>query len=379
MGTVWMAEQRHPVSRRVALKLIKAGMQDKLILARFEAERQAVAMMNHDNIAKILDAGTADDGSPFFVMELVQGVPIAEFCNRNQLTPEQRLELFAPVCLAVQHAHQKGVIHRDLKPGNILVGIYDGKPIAKVIDFGLAKALEHHTKLTDKTMFTEFGQVLGTLQYMSPEQAQLDGMDIDTRTDIYSLGVILYELLTGSTPIDKETLQHNALLQVLEIIRKKEPPRPSQRLSSSRDLLSTAAERQQIQPMRLQRLLRGDLDWIVMKALEKNRSRRYDSAKDFYDDIKRYVNNEAIEARPPSTSYRLRKFISNHRGLVASLATITALLIGAVAVSSTFLRSVRVELKKLHCSRPKKRPLSLAVQQIWHSRLKKNATIPPKR
>ena len=348
MGTVWMAEQRQPVSRRVALKLIKAGVADQQILARFEAERQAVAMMNHDNIAKILDAGTTDDGAPFFVMELVQGVPIAEYCNRNQLTPQQRLELFAPVCLAVQHAHQKGVIHRDLKPGNILVGIYDGKPIAKVIDFGLAKALEHHTKLTDKTMFTEFGQVLGTLQYMSPEQAQLDGMDIDTRTDIYSLGVILYELLTGSTPIDKETLQHNALLQVLEIIRKKEPPRPSQRLSSSRDLLSTAAERQQIQPVRLQRMLRGDLDWIVMKALEKNRTRRYDSAKDFYDDIERYVNNEAIEARPPSTTYRLQKFISNHRGLVASLATITALLVGAVAVSSVFaIRAGQAEKKAM--------------------------------
>lgn len=233
MGVVYMAEQKEPVSRRVALKIIKPGMDSRQVIARFEAERQALAMMDHPNIAKVLDAGTTAEGAPYFVMELVQGIPLTKYCDQNKLSISERLGLFIPICQAVQHAHQKGIIHRDLKPSNVLVCLYDGRPVAKVIDFGLAKALQQQTKLTDKTMFTEFGQVVGTLQYMSPEQAEMNQLDVDTRTDIYSLGVMLYELLTGSTPIDQETLKQQAILQVLATIREKEPPRPSVRLGSS--------------------------------------------------------------------------------------------------------------------------------------------------
>ena len=278
MGAVWMAEQREPVLRRVAIKLIKSGIAHEKFIARFEAERQALAMMNHHNIAKILDAGNTDDGTPYFVMELVQGVPITNYCDSNELTLRERLELFIPVCRAVQHAHQKGILHRDLKPSNVLVTTFDGEAVPKVIDFGLAKTLQPEIRLTEKTMFTEYGQIVGTVQYMSPEQARLDGMDIDTRTDIYSLGVMLYELLSGSTPIDRETLRTMQLLDVLEIIREREPPRPSHRLSVAGEKKITISQQRKTEPDKLGRQLRGELDWIVMKAIDADRSRRYENA-----------------------------------------------------------------------------------------------------
>ena len=336
MGTVWMAEQEKPVRRRVALKLIRSDVGSKTAIARFEAERQALAMMDHQNIAKVLDAGTTETGNPFFVMELVEGIPINEYCDQNKLTPDERLELFVPVCNAVQHAHQKGIIHRDLKPSNVLVQIYDGKPIAKVIDFGLAKALEHTTKLTDKTMFTEFGQVVGTLQYMSPEQATMDALTVDTRTDIYSLGVMLYEVLAGSTPIEKKTLRNKALLQVLEVIREKEPPKPSHRLSSSGEELAAISRLRQIHPGKLQQILRGELDWIVMKSLEKDRTRRYKNANDLAQDIKNYLNGDAVEARPPSTSYLISKFVRKNSAFVAMLFIISFSLIAGICGTSWF-------------------------------------------
>jgi len=316
------------------LKLIKAGMDTKQVVARFEAERQALAMMDHQNIAKVLDASTTDDGRPYFVMELVNGIPITKYCDSNKLSIDERLKLFMPVCKAVQHAHQKGIIHRDLKPSNILVTLYDGQPVPKVIDFGLAKALQHQSKLTDKTLFTEFGQVVGTLQYMSPEQAEMNALDIDTRTDVYALGVLLYELLTGSTPIDRQTLENDALLKVLESIREKDPPRPSDRLSSSGDAMTGISQQRQIEPRKLTQLLRGDLDWIVMKALEKDRTRRYETANGFAEDVRRFVEGDAIEARPPSTAYRLKKFVSKNHGLVTSIATIGLLLVVATIVST---------------------------------------------
>ncbi|MEQ1824697.1 MAG: serine/threonine-protein kinase [Pirellula sp.] len=257
MGAVWMAEQTEPVKRRVALKLIKTGNDSKPIIARFEAERQALALMDHPSIAKILDGGTTDFGQPYFVMELVAGIPITHYCDKHRLSLPERLGLFTQVCNAIQHAHQKGIIHRDLKPANILVGVYDGKPVPKVIDFGLAKALDHQSKLTDKTLFTEFGAVVGTLQYMSPEQADLDSVDIDTRADIYALGVLLYELLTGSTPIEVATLKQLALLKVLETIRDTDPPRPSARLSSSIHQLHEISGNRQIDPLKLQSELRS--------------------------------------------------------------------------------------------------------------------------
>ena len=332
MGSVWMAEQEKPVRRRVALKLIRGDMGSKEAIARFEAERQALAMMDHQNIAKVLDAGTTETGNPYFVMELVKGIPITQYCDENKLSIKERLELFVPVCNAIQHAHQKGIIHRDLKPSNVLVTLYDGKPVPKVIDFGLAKALEHTTRLTDKTMFTEFGKVVGTVQYMAPEQAEMNALDVDTRTDVYSLGVMLYELLTGSTPLDKDTLGKNALLQILAIIREKEPPRPSARLSSSGDAVTGISEQRKIAPAKLQQILRGELDWIVIKALEKDRTRRYETANGLAMDVDRYLNNDVVLARPPSASYRLRKQLRQIRNnpIAASFAgivlTITVLI-----------------------------------------------------
>ncbi|MEM7475458.1 MAG: protein kinase, partial [Planctomycetota bacterium] len=339
MGTVWLAEQEQPVRRRVALKLIKTEHASQEIVARFEAERQALALMEHLNIAKVFDAGTSDSGAPYFVMEFVNGVPLTKYCDSRKLSIRARLQLFIPVCRAVQHAHQKGIIHRDLKPSNVLVTEQDGQPVPKVIDFGLAKADQSLT-LTDKSISTEFGRVVGTIQYMSPEQAELDSIDIDTRTDIYSLGVMLYELLTGSTPLDRDTLGDNALLQILQIIREKEPPRPSMRLSSTANTASEVSDRRKIAPSKLQQILKGELDWVVMKALEKDRSRRYATANDLAEDLSGYLSGHAISARPPSTTYRLQKFVTRNKGLVASLAAIAFLLVaGIVGTSLGLLRA----------------------------------------
>ncbi len=329
MGTVYMAEQTKPVERRVALKIIKAGMDSKQVIARFEAERQALAMMDHPNIAKVLDAGETESGRPYFVMELVKGVPITEYCDDHHLTPKERLELFLPVLHAVQHAHQKGIIHRDLKPSNVLVAEYDHQAVPKVIDFGVAKAT--HQRLTDKTMFTQYGQLIGTFEYMSPEQAKLNQMDIDTRSDIYALGVLLYELLTGDTPFDRKRLRSAAFDELLRIIREEEPPVPSTRLSTSASLPALSAKRS-TDSKKLSTLMRGELDWIVMKAIDKERSRRYESPMAFADDIQRYLNQEAIVARPASAAYRLRKFAQRNLAAVVSAVLIaTALLTGTFA------------------------------------------------
>jgi serine/threonine protein kinase/tetratricopeptide (TPR) repeat protein len=319
MGTVWMAQQTEPVKRLVALKLIKPGMDSRQVIARFEAERQALALMDHPNIAKVHDAGTAATGTPYFVMELVKGVPITRYCDEHRLTPKERLELFVPVCQAVQHAHQKGIIHRDLKPSNVLVASYDGKPVPKVIDFGIAKATGQ--QLTEKTLITGFGNVVGTLEYMSPEQAELNQLDIDTRSDIYSLGVLLYELLTGSTPLDKKRLHQVAMLEVLRIIREEEPPRPSTRLSTTDELPAVAANRG-LEPKKLSGVVRGELDWIVMKALEKDRNRRYETANGFAMDVQRYLADEPVLACPPSAAYRLRKFVRRHQAGLVMTATL---------------------------------------------------------
>ncbi len=329
MGSVYLAHQRKPVDRRVALKVIKRGMNSKDIIARFEAERQAVAMMDHENIARILDAGTTNDGQPFFVMELVSGIPITEFCDHHKLSVRRRMELFVNVCSAIQHAHQKGIIHRDLKPSNILVTVKDGKYVPKVIDFGLAKALESQKLLTDKTMETQIGQVMGTLKYMSPEQAAADHFDIDTRTDIYALGIILYELLTGSTPFD-QGIKNGALIKVLEIIREEEPIRPSAKLSTLNETATKVSQQRQTDPSRLTYLLRGELDWVVLKAIAKDRRLRYETASSFAEDIQRYLNNDPVLARPPSLSYRLRKTFHKHRLAISAAIAIAILLIAGI-------------------------------------------------
>jgi tetratricopeptide (TPR) repeat protein/serine/threonine protein kinase len=328
MGAVWMAQQTEPVRRVVALKLIKAGMDSKQVLARFEAERQALALMDHPNIARVLDAGTTSSGRPYFVMDLVKGAPITTYCDEHRLTPRQRLELFIPICQAVQHAHQKGVIHRDLKPSNVLVAPYDGRPVPKVIDFGVAKATGQ--QLTDQTLVTGFGALVGTPEYMSPEQAELNNRDIDTRSDIYALGVLLYELLTGVPPFSRKELEHAGMLEMLRVIREQEPTRPSTKLSTADGLPSLAASRS-TEPAKLTRLVRGELDWIVMKALEKDRTRRYETANGFVRDIQRYLADEPVEACPPSTSYKLRKFVQrNKRGLaVAALVLFLLVLSGS--------------------------------------------------
>ena len=315
MGSVYMAQQTEPVKRLVAVKVIKAGMDSKAVLARFEAERQALAMMDHPNIAKVFDAGTTESGRPYFVMELVKGVPITQYCDERKLTPRQRLELFVPVCNAIQHAHQKGIIHRDIKPNNVLVALYDDRPVPKVIDFGVAKAAGQ--SLTDMTLVTGFGAVVGTPEYMSPEQANLNNLDIDTRSDVYSLGVLLYELLTGSTPVDRKSLGKAALLEVLRIVREVEAPRPSAKLSTIDTLPSVAAVRGS-EPAKLSALMKGEIDWIVMKALEKDRTRRYDTANGLAADVRRYLNGDAVEACPPTLGYRLRKFTKRHKARIAS-------------------------------------------------------------
>ncbi len=330
MGLVFVAEQQHPVRRKVALKVIKPGMDTRQVIARFEAERQALALMDHPNIARVFDAGTTGSGRPYFVMELVRGVGITEFCDDNRLTPRARLELFVHVCQAVQHAHQKGIIHRDLKATNILVTLHDGTPVVKVIDFGVAKAVGQ--RLTDKTIYTGFTQLIGTPMYMSPEQAEMSGLDIDTRSDIYALGVLLYELLTGATPFDKERLNTASYDEIRRIVREEEPPRPSQRISTLvADALTTVSARRKTDPKRLSQLCRGELDWIVMKALEKDRNRRYETASNFAADVQRYLNDEPVLACPPRAGYRLRKFARRRKGvLTASMLIASALVVGMV-------------------------------------------------
>jgi serine/threonine protein kinase/tetratricopeptide (TPR) repeat protein len=328
MGTVWMAQQTEPVKRLVALKLIKAGMDSRQVIARFEAERQALALMDHANIARVLDAGTTDAGRPYFVMDLVKGVPITRYCDEHHLTPKQRLELFVPVCQAVQHAHQKGIIHRDLKPSNVLVALYDGKPVPKVIDFGVAKAAGQ--SLTDKTLVTGFGNIVGTLEYMSPEQAEINQLDIDTRSDIYSLGVLLYELLAGSPPFTRKELEKAGMLEMLRVIREQEPSKPSTKLSTAEALPTLAANRG-TEPGKLTKLVRGELDWIVMKALEKDRNRRYETANAFAMDMQRYLADEPVQACLPSAWYRFRKFTRRNKRLLLTAGAFLFLLIAAVA------------------------------------------------
>jgi eukaryotic-like serine/threonine-protein kinase len=328
MGSVFMAQQTEPVKRAVAVKVVKAGMDSKAVLARFEAERQALAMMDHPNIARVLDAGTTAGGRPFFVMELVKGTPITQFCDERKLTPRQRLELFVPVCQAIQHAHQKGIIHRDIKPSNVLVAMYDDKPVPKVIDFGVAKAAGQ--ALTEKTLMTGFGAVVGTAEYMSPEQASQNNMDIDTRSDVYSLGVLLYELLTGSTPVDRKSLGKAAILEILRIVREVEAPKPSHRLSTSEGLPNVAANRS-TDPAKLSKLMKGELDWVLLKALEKDRTRRYDAANGLARDIQRYLADELVEARPPSTGYRLKKFVRRHKAQVIAASLVLCALVAGMA------------------------------------------------
>jgi serine/threonine protein kinase len=334
MGTVWLAEQQEPIRR-----LIRTGLDSAQGVARFDAERQALALMDHPHVAKVLDAGTtdgssrhtpcavADDGTrsvpttghPYFVIELVKGTPITRYCDEHRLTPRQRLELFIPVCRALQHAHQKGIIHRDVKPSNVLVAPYDGRPVVKVIDFGVAKTAG--PRLTERTLYTEFGTMIGTLEYMSPEQAELNNQDIDTRSDIYSLSVLLYELLTGTTPLTAERLKKTAFLDLLRAIREEEPPRPSTRLSDSKEALPSIAAQRQTEPAKLRKLLRGELDWIVMKALEKDRNRRYETASALARDVERHLNDETVEACPPSAGYRFRKLLRRYKGRVAAAGT----------------------------------------------------------
>ncbi len=416
-GIVFMAEQTEPVQRKVALKVIKAGMDTREVIARFEAERQALALMDHPNIAKIYDAGITDaphtasghplpsDGSPlpsegrgqgegkgawrgagevapylsagrpYFVMELVRGLPITNYCDQCKLSTRERLELFIKVCRAVQHAHQKGVIHRDLKPSNVLVTQHDGEPVPKVIDFGVAKALGQ--KLTDKTLFTRFEQMIGTPAYMSPEQAALGGLDIDTRSDIYSLGVLLYELLTGVTPFDAETLRQAALDEIRRMIQETEPPKPSTRLATLGERLIEVAKQRHADPATLNRLLRGDLDWINMKALEKDRHRRYETVNGLAADLERHLNHEPVLARPPSTLYRFERTVRRHRGAFAAGAAIAvALILGTVISTWQAVRATRAEREQRRerqradeAADHAKRAEREAREQLWRSYL----------
>ena len=335
MGEVWVADQVEPVQRRVAIKVVRPGLDSERMLARFDQERQALALMDHPNIAKVLDAGEAE-GRPYFVMELIKGVPITDYCDRAWLSPRERLALFMPVCEAVQHAHQKSVVHRDLKPSNILVALYDGRPVPKVIDFGIAKATG--PRLTDRSIYTEVGALVGTLEYMAPEQAELNNLDIDTRADVYALGAILYELLTGSVPFSRQDLQASGFLEMLRVIREVEPPRPSTKLSGS-GMLPSVADVRRTDPQKLVSLMRGELDWMILKCLEKDRGRRYQAASGLARDLERYLADEPVEACPPTAGYRLGKFARKHRTALVTSSSFAMLLVAGVVVST--LQAVR--------------------------------------
>jgi serine/threonine protein kinase/dienelactone hydrolase len=344
MAVVYMAEQQEPVRRKVALKIIKLGMDTRQIIARFEAERQALALLDHPNIAKVFDAGATDAGRPYFVMELVRGVTITEYCDQNKLDMRQRLGLFVQVCRAVQHAHHKGIIHRDIKPSNVMVTMHDDKPVPKVIDFGIAKATNQ--RLTEKTLFTRYAQMIGTPAYMSPEQAQMSGLDVDTRTDIYSLGVLLYELLTGTTPFESRTLQQAGYAEIERIIRETDPPRPSTRLRNLGQHLTDVAQGRHTSGEALGKLIRGDLDCIVMKCLEKDRARRYETAHGLADDVERYLRDEPVLARSPGVVYRLQKFTRRHRAEIAVATVVTVLLASLIVTARMYQRASNLEWAK---------------------------------
>ena len=375
-GVVYMAEQVKPVRRIVALKIIKAGMDTAQVIARFESERQALALMDHPNIAKVLDAGATQSGRPFFVMELVKGIPITEFCDRNQMKPEDRLGLFIDVCHAIQHAHHKGVIHRDIKPSNVLVTLHDGTPVVKVIDFGVAKATVQ--RLTERTLFTAFGQMIGTPAYMSPEQAEMSGLDIDTRSDIYSLGVLLYELLTGTTPLELNRLRQAGYAEMQRLIREEATPRPSTRLSSLKDSATVTAGNRGVEVKRLVNFLAGDLDCIVLKSLEKDRNRRYATPGNFAEDLTRYLRKEAILARPASTSYKLWMFTRRNRVAVLTAAVVAgAMVLGTTVATWQALRATRAESRAIQqkaiADRERKTALQREAEAVKNERLARKA------
>ena len=341
MGAVYLAEQEQPIRRKVALKVIKLGMDTKEVIARFESERQALAMMNHPNIAQVHDAGTTERGAPYFVMEYVPGVPITDYCDRHRLSTRERLEIFIPVCHAVQHAHQKGIIHRDVKPSNILVSVQDGKPVPKIIDFGVAKATNQ--RLTESTVFTQQGYLIGTPEYMSPEQAEMSGLDVDTTTDIYSLGVLLYELLVGALPFDPKVLRRAGFDEIRRIIREVEPPKPITRLNSLGHMAKEIAEKRHTDLASLEKELGGDLEWITLKSMEKDRTRRYASSSELAADIERHLRNEPVIACPASVAYCLRKFVRRHRVGVAAIVTIVLLIVGLAVATTVQARRIARE------------------------------------